>query len=557
MLTTLYIENIAVIKQTNIDFGSGLNVLTGETGAGKSIVIDAISAIIGQRTSKDIIRTGAVSAYVSATFEKVNPRVKQLAENMGCTVEDDTIIIVRELNVNGKNTCRINSRPVTVSVLKELGALLINIHGQHESYELMSPDLHINYIDSIANIGELLEQYTSEYQKYKELYKELLQLNDNENLRMQKIDLLRYQIDELSSADLQEGEIDLLNEERTILLNSEKIARSLFEAKATLSGDDEQIGAIDAISSAAAALQNAVRYFPSIEGLASRILDISYELEDCSEEISQHTENLESDPQRLEYIEERLDTIYKLGRKYGSTIEQMQEFLQSAINELEYLEQYDENKQKLQQKCDDAFNKAKKLSLLISKKRKEAAKEFCTKVQSEMAFLDMPKVQIVVSQTECELYEKGCDKIEFLISTNPGEAPKPVSKIASGGELSRMMLAIKTVLSMSDSVDTLIFDEVDTGISGSAAQKVGVKLKQVSKDSQVLCVTHQAQIAALANNHYLISKHFEDEKTFTNVELLDNNGRKLELARIIGGTAGDGTAISFAEQLLKNSEQMG
>ena len=553
MLSTLYIENIAVIEKISIDFKKGLNVLTGETGAGKSIIIDSICAVLGRRTSKDLIRTGAEKAFVSAFFEDVSQNVLKAAAELGYESEDGSLFIQREISKSGKNLCRINGRPSTVSILKEIGAELVNIHGQHESYELMSPDLHINYIDNMGGHQQLLSEYFDAYNQYKAYKKQLSQLSDDESKRMHEIDLLTYQINELTDADLAENELEQLNEERLVLLNSEKIARSLYSAKQALEGDDSYTGACDALENVASSLNDASRFSPQLEQLASRVLDLSYELRDCCDEVDNQIELTQSNPQRLEEIEQRLDILYHLSKKYGSTTEEMIDFLNKATVRLQSLISFDENKTKLEQSCKQAYDKALSLAQKLSESRKRVSEIFSQSVQSEMAYLDMPKVKIFVSTQQCELYEKGIDKIELLISANPGEEPKPVSKIASGGELSRMMLAIKSVLTKYDTTGTLIFDEVDTGISGSASQKVGQKLKNASADCQVLCITHQAQIAAFADSHYLIQKQFEEDKTYTTVTPLDYNGRVAELARIISGDSKDETAVTFAKQLIKNS----
>lgn len=553
MLSTLYIENIAVIEKISIDFKKGLNVLTGETGAGKSIIIDSICAVLGRRTSKDLIRTGAEKAFVSALFEDVSENVLKACNELGYESEDGSLFIQREISKSGKNSCRINGRPSTVSILKEIGAELVNIHGQHESYELMSPDLHINYIDNMGGHQQLLSEYFDAYNQYKAYKKQLSQLSDDESKRMHEIDLLTYQINELNEADLAENELEQLNEERLVLLNSEKIARSLYSAKQALEGDDSYTGACDALENVASSLNDASRFSPQLEQLASRVLDLSYELRDCCDEVDNQIELTQSNPQRLEEIEQRLDILYHLSKKYGSTTEEMIDFLNKATVRLQSLISFDENKTKLEQSCKQAYDKALSLAQKLSESRKRVSEIFSQSVQSEMAYLDMPKVKIFVSTQQCELYEKGIDKIELLISANPGEEPKPVSKIASGGELSRMMLAIKSVLTKYDTTGTLIFDEVDTGISGSASQKVGQKLKNASADCQVLCITHQAQIAAFADSHYLIQKQFEEDKTYTTVTPLDYNGKVAELARIISGDSKDETAVTFAKQLIKNS----
>lgn len=556
MLSNLYIENIAVIEKTSIDFKKGLNVMTGETGAGKSIVIDSINAVLGNRTSKELIRTGASSAFVSAEFTNLSEKAIAVIYEAGFELEDGELLIQREISTTGKNKCRINGRPATVSTLKEIGVQLINIHGQHESYELMSPELHISYIDKLAGLESEIEAYQEVYKKYKKLSAELKKATVDESERERKIDLLKYQIDELEDADLRDGEYEELNEQKAVLQNSEKIIEAIMSARALMNGDEESSGVLENLQEINSQLSDISEYMSEVEPINSRIESAIYELEDCLSELTGLTDLVDTDGGSLDSIEERLDLIYTLGKKYGSTIKEMLDFLDKAKKELNALVMYDENREALIKECDKAYKEAEKLAKALSEKRKATSSEFADKVCEEMAFLDMPNVKLVVVQEKCELNSLGCDNIEFLISTNPGEPPKPISKIASGGELSRMMLAVKNVLSDKDDIDTLIFDEVDTGISGSAAQKVGLKLREVSKSRQVLCVTHLAQIAAMGNSHFKISKSVRDEKTFTKVEELDHEGRKQELARIIGGTEMTKASLDYAEEMLRAGENI-
>lgn len=556
MLSNLYIENIAVIEKTSIDFKKGLNVMTGETGAGKSIVIDSINAVLGNRTSKELIRTGASSAFVSAEFTNLSEKATAVIYEAGFELEDGELLIQREISTTGKNKCRINGRPATVSTLKEIGVQLINIHGQHESYELMSPELHISYIDKLAGLESEIEAYQEVYKKYKKLSAELKKATVDESERERKIDLLKYQIDELEDADLRDGEYEELNEQKAVLQNSEKIIEAIMSSRALMNGDEESSGVLENLQEINSQLSDISEYMSEVEPINSRIESAIYELEDCLSELTGLTDLVDTDGGSLDSIEERLDLIYTLGKKYGSTIKEMLDFLDKAKKELNALVMYDENREALIKECDKAYKEAEKLAKVLSEKRKATSSEFADKVCEEMAFLDMPNVKLVVVQEKCELNSLGCDNIEFLISTNPGEPPKPISKIASGGELSRMMLAVKNVLSDKDDIDTLIFDEVDTGISGSAAQKVGLKLREVSKSRQVLCVTHLAQIAAMGNSHFKISKSVRDEKTFTKVEELDHEGRKQELARIIGGTEMTKASLDYAEEMLRAGENI-
>ena len=549
MLNSLYIENIAVIEKTEIELFPGLNILTGETGAGKSIVIDAINAILGQRTSREIIRNGSDSATVFATFSGYNDTVKSKLEENGYFADEDELVISRTLSLNGKNSCRINGKPAPVAFLRELGLNLINIHGQHESYELFSPETHIKYIDNLADNGAIISQYKSAYKEYKRLKKQLDDFLKSETNREQRVDLLTYQVNELEQASIEVGEMEALTEERRILMNAEKITSALHKTKSYLDGASTQ-GAVDTLDDAVTSLQKASDLNPEYEPLFNRLNDLFYELQDVSNELSDAIDESGGNPYRLEEIEERLDLLGKLSRKYGSTEEEMLEFLDNAKNELDKLLKFDENVSELEAELERSFNNTQKLADKLSYIREKTARSFESRVKEEMSFLNMPNVEVVVAQNKCELGADGQDKIELLISANIGEIPKPVAKIASGGELSRMMLAIKTVLASTDVIDTLIFDEVDTGISGSAAQKVGLKLLEVSKSRQVICVTHQAQIAALADSHFLIEKNVSDGRTYTDIRLLDYEGRKSELARIIDGVNITETALAHAEELM-------
>lgn len=555
MLSQLYIENIAVIEKAGIDFHDGLNVLTGETGAGKSIVIDSINAILGERTSRELIRTGARSAFVTAVFSNIGEQTVQKLTELGYTPEEDgSVMIQREIHMDGKAVCRINSRPATVSVLKAVGPFLINIHGQHESYDLLSPDLHIRYIDRMGVPEDLTKTYQDAFSAMNRIKSKLDSNQMDEAQKARQIDLLTYQIQELEAADLHAGEQDELNHTRTKFLNIEKIVDSVNAAKSALNGDESFEGALASVSTAADALAEAERYYPEIHALAERIKNIQYELEDCGEEIRNLTTDLEYDPGELERIEARLDVLYRLGLKYGGSVEKMLEFLEDSKRQLEDIQLSDERTAQLTKEYRETKALAEKLAEEISACRKKTAEAFAAKVKGELRFLDMPNIDFQVEQERCELNSLGCDKVQFLISTNPGEPAKPIAKIASGGELSRIMLAIKTVLADKDDIDTLIFDEVDTGVSGSAAQKVGLKLREVSGNRQVICVTHLAQIAALANTQYLIKKHVKDNKTFTDVAELDFDGRKQELARIMGGSQITPLLLQNAEEMLKMAQ---
>lgn len=550
MLTQLYIENIAVIEKASIAFQPGFNVLTGETGAGKSILIDSLHAVLGERTSRDLIRTGARAAFVSASFSQVEQGAEEKLRELGFAAEEDgTLLLQREIGAEGKSSCRINGRPATVSALREIGALLINIHGQHESYGLLSPESHMGYLDRMGVPEALVQAYRDAYRRMCRVKKELDGFQMDEAQKARQIDLLTYQIDELESAQLRAGEQEELTERRDLFRNSEKVAGALQTAKSALDGGEEAEGALSGVTDAADALMDAGRYLPAAAALAERLRGVQYELEDCAPEIGALADGLEYDPAELEQIEERLDLLYRLGLKYGGSAEEMLAFLEDCKKQLSDIVLSDEHIARLTKAYGEAEAEAQKCAGALSAKRREIAKVFAGRVKEELSFLDMPQVAFLVECGEAALGPTGCDRIQFLISTNPGEPAKPLAKIASGGELSRIMLAIKTVLAGSDHIATLIFDEIDTGISGSAAQKVGLKLREVSRTRQVICVTHLAQIAALANAHFLIKKHVEHARTYTNVTALDHEGRKRELARIMGGA-------EITELLLQNAEEM-
>ncbi|MDO4419684.1 MAG: DNA repair protein RecN [Ruminococcus sp.] len=550
MLSELYIENIAVIEKSNINFSEGLNALTGETGAGKSIVIDSIGAVLGFRTSRELIRTGADKAVVTALFTDISDKAREGLSALGFDSDGD-VLVSRELTLLGKNNCRINGKVATVSMLKDLGKLLINIHGQHESYELMSPDLHIRYIDALGNLSDLLDEYKVAFDEYKDLANQLKKRRFDEQERSRRIDILRFQIEELTAADIWEGERDELMSKRIALTNVERIRESLCAASYKLGGDiNEGASALNLLDDAASDLSSASRYHSSAESLSERLSNITYELRDIYSECEDILSDLDSDPELLDNIEQRLDLLNSLSKKYGSTEEEMISYLNNAQEELEALLNFEEHFEKLQLDCDKAFAKASALAQTLSERRRVTSERFCQSVSEQMHFLDMPNAVLAVEQNLVELYELGADTIEFLISANVGEPPKPVAKIASGGELSRMMLAIKTVLSQADPTDTLIFDEVDSGVSGSAAERIGMKLKEVSKDTQVLCVTHLPQIAAQAKTHYKIKKRSVDGRTFTSVDVLDSEGRVEELARIMGGVTVTDSAREYARDLI-------
>lgn len=556
MLNSLYIENIAVIEKTNIDFTKGFNVLTGETGAGKSIIIGSINALLGGRISKDMIRSGADTAFVSGSFTVTNNVVYDLLNKYGFDCEDDEeLILQRKLTSSGKSSCRINGRPATLAILKEITAHLVNVHGQHESYNLMSPEKHITYIDSIGDLDSIKKEYRENLAILRECKRKLNNAQTDDSQRERQIDLLRYQINEIEEIDPKEGEYEQLTEERSKALNAQDIIKNISVAAAILSGGEDGSGCISLLKECSDYISEISEYMPQSENISRRISNVYYELQDCEEELSSLLDTVDTNPYRLEEIEERLDLLYKLSKKYGNTTEEILQFCENAKNELAQLEDYEFNLEHLQKEYNKYFQSTKALALQLSAKRKEISNEFMSRVKEEMTYLDMPNVNLKVNIERCPLNENGCDKLEFLISANPGEEPKSVSKIASGGELSRMMLAITNVIAANNIVATMIFDEVDTGISGSASQKVGYKLKALSATRQVICITHQAQIAALADTHFLIKKNVENNRTFTQVTPLNFKQRTHELARIIGGVSITELTLKHAEEMLIKAEQ--
>ena len=552
MLSKLYIENIAVIEKTEIDFTKGFNVLTGETGAGKSIVIDAISAVLGRRTSRELVRTGADSAFVSATFTDIGESAKETLSSFGISTEEDELIVEREFTLSGKNNCRICGRPATISMLRDISKFLINIHGQHESYELMSPDLHIGYIDAYGNHKEELDNYRIEFEKYREICRILSKKDSDERDRLRRADLLRFQIEELEAAEITPGEFDSLREESSILRNAGKLRESLSCALYLLQGDDaEGRGAVSLVSEGADSLSGVSAYMNEVNALSERLSSAYYDLDDISKELSYLADSIEDDPHRLEEIEARMDLISKMMKKYGESEEEILMYLENIKTELDTLERFEEDKEKLIIKQQKLYTDCMSLARTLSEHRAVTCGKFSEEVMSRMRKLNMPSAVVTVLREETDLSENGIDRMEFLVSTNAGEPVKPVAKVASGGELSRMMLSIKTVLSEAEPTDTLIFDEVDSGISGSAALRVGEALRDVSKSAQVLCVTHLPQIAAMADTHCLIRKLERDSRTFTEVTPLDTDGRIKELARIITGENITEAALDYARELLE------
>lgn len=550
MLSQLFINKIAVIERASIDFQKGFTVLTGETGAGKSIIIDAIHVILGERASKNLIRTGAQSANVSALFTELPPEILVLAESFGVPREEDSsLLIYREIRAEGKSICKINGAPVTVSMLKELGQLLVSIHGQHESYELLSENIPIYYLDDFGGFTPLLQEYQSVYKELKATQKKLENFNIDEAEKARKIDLLKYQIEEITEADLHIGEEEELISEREAIRNQEKISSTVKKVQSYLAGDEEQNGILSEVTLAADEMEGLSEWLEDADSAAQKLREAQYLLEDADEIVRSFHMDFSIDS--IDIIENRLDLIHRLKLKYGDNEEEILNYLQKSLEELHDIEFADEEREKLELIYEEQKQKAIILAKDLSKKRKAAAIKFKQQIEAELRFLNMPNFTFEVEIERVPLYAMGCDHVQFLVSANKGEPPKLMSKIASGGELSRIMLSIKTVLSGKDKIDTLIFDEIDTGISGEAANKVGLKLKEVSQNRQVICITHLAQMAALADNHLFIAKHEKEGRTFTGVTLLNEEMRIHELARIIGGDEITDLKLKMAKEMLK------
>ena len=551
MLSLLHIENIAVIEQADISFDPGFNVLTGETGAGKSIVIDAISAILGERAYRDMIRTGTTKASVRAVFTEV-PELAWFEEN-GVPYDPETVIH-RDVHLDGKNVCRVNGSLVSVSILRKLGIQLINIHGQHDSASLFDEENHLTFLDDFAANEDLRRDYGEKYAAVAALRREIDSLSMDEGEKLRRMETLRYQIEEISKADLQPGEDEELEERRKLLQNAEKLSDAMDAAVECLYGGDETDGAASLMMSAERELSRLTRYTESYVELQQRVADLMYQVQDVADAVRDARESLSYSPWELDEIETRLDTIHKLRRKYGVTCQDILDYLEKARKELDQIEFSDDHLEYLKGKLHKAEKTAWDAAKALRENRKQAAGVLSQRILTELAQLDMPKVRFDCQFTETELTPGGADTVAFFMSANAGEALKPMSKVASGGELARIMLAMKNVLAEKDRVGTLIFDEVDTGVSGRAAQKVAQKLRSVAKSKQVLCVTHLPQMAALATTHFLIYKSERNGRTYTSVEPLDLEGRKRELARIIGGAKITETTLRSAEEMLRYEE---
>ena len=547
MLSLLHIENIAVIECADISFDRGFNVLTGETGAGKSIVIDAISAILGQRAYRDMVRTGAAKASVRAVFTDV-PELVWFAEN-GVEYDPETII-QREIYLDGKNVCRVNGQLVTVSILHKLGIQLINIHGQHDSASLFDEANHLTFLDDFADNQQLRQEYSETFSEVCKLRREIDRISMDEGEKLRRMETLKFQIEEIEKADLRAGEDDELEARRKLLQNSEKISNGLNDAVENLYGGDDTDGAASLLSIAERALARVSKFSDDISSLHEKVADLMYQVQDVAEIARDVRDDLAYSADELEQIEARLDVIHKLRRKYGTTCADILEYLGKAKKELDEIEFADDHLERLKDKLQKAEKEAWAAALTLRENRKETAMKLSARILTELSQLDMPKVQFSCEFTELDLTANGADAVAFYMSANVGEALKPMRKVASGGERARIMRAMKNVLAEQDKVATLIFDEVDTGVSGRAAQKVAEKLRSVAKTKQVLCVTHLPQLAAMGDTHLLIAKGERDGRTYTTVTPLDIEGRKRELARIIGGANITETTLKSAEEML-------
>lgn len=548
MLRELNIENVAVIERASVQFGAGLNVLTGETGAGKSILIDSINAILGNRTTREIVRTGEERAIIWAAFSDVDEKFASSVRDKGYEC-DDALILHREITADGKSQCRINGRPATAATVREVCEKLINIHGQHDNQDLLNPEKHIDIIDAYADLASELADYQQRYSELITIKREIESLNTDDEQKARRTELLSYEIDEIDKAKLEPGEEEELTARRNLIRNSERILEAVSVAHAQLSGDGDDSGALARIFEASRSLVEVDGVDAAVDALRARADELYYQLNDVSSELGDWLSAFEYDPGELESIEERLDVIFKLKTKYGADIAAVLEYRDKSAKELSEINRSDERMAELKARWGELLADVKAHAQSIEDKRRAALKEFERRIKEELEFLNMPGVSFVVNCEETKLGRKGKNAIEFLVSANTGEPAKPLARIASGGELSRIMLSVKNVLAERDDIGTLIFDEIDTGVSGSSAGRIGQKLKESSRSRQTICVTHSAQIASYADEHLLIEKQVRDGRTYTDVRALNDEQRKAELARIISGD-------SVTEISLKNAAEM-
>lgn len=556
MLSELYIENLAVIEKATIDFSNKLNVFTGETGAGKSILINGINAILGQRVTKDIVRTGTDKAVISALFTDIGDNVLQVLDELGISTEDGQLFLTREIRSDGGSVARVNSRAVNVSVLKAIGETLVTIHGQHDNQILMAPERHIEILDSYAESEALIEDYHSSFRELQSIAKKINKIKTEQSKKEFRMAELADIVEEINALNIHEDEDKEIEAELNISKNAVAISEALYMAKQLLSGDDDTDGAVEMTQRASKSVEGYTDIMTEISPIYDRLSSAAIEMEDISEEIGSLLDSLDIDPKRYDYLNQRSDELRRIMKKYGPELDDVLTTLENSQNELDELSGAEQSLDELNKEKERLLAEVSKKAKALSDHRKKAGERFVSQVTEELEFLNMPKVKLVVQQKTGKLTINGMDSIEFLISANLGEEPKPIAKIASGGELSRIMLALKNVIAEKDCIGTLIFDEIDTGVSGRAAQKIGIKLKQISRLRQVLCVTHLAQMAVMADNHLLIEKNIQGDRTVTTVRTLDHEQRKYEIARIMGGENITELMLENAEQYLKDADNM-
>ena len=556
MLSSLQIENVAVIQKAEVHFEPGLNVLTGETGAGKSILIDSINAILGNRTSKDLVRTGAAKAVIRAAFEQVPPAVLDKLEQSGYE-RSEALLLSREITAEGKSSCRINGMPATAAVLRELCGGLININGQHDSVGLLNPAHHLDILDDYAQNRTVFQEYYTLYRELVRVKRELDALITDEAEKQRKIDLLQYQVQEIEDAGLTAGEEQTLENRRKVLSNASAIRDRLAQSYALLSGSDDAAGAVDLLGEASNAVDAAAQLDPALTAAAGQLLDLYYNAKDVAADLIGRLDAYDTNDAELDEVEQRLDLLYRLKRKYGSTVEDVIAFGQKAREELDSIQHSQQRYDALQAEKLRLYAKAREKAEVLTQTRLKAFEELNTRISGTLDFLNMPGVRMTLRHTRGPLASHGQDSIEFYISTNPGEAPKPLAKIASGGELSRITLAIKNAMADKDAVPTVIYDEIDSGVSGKAAGRIGEVLRQSAQGHQILCITHTAQIAALADCHLLIQKNVSNERTYTEIHPLDENGRVEALARLISGDHVTELSRANAREMLQEHKHGG
>jgi len=556
MLSSLQIENVAVIQKAEVHFEPGLNVLTGETGAGKSILIDSINAILGNRTSKDLVRTGASKAVIRAAFEQVPSAVLDKLEQSGYE-RSEALLLSREITAEGKSSCRINGMPATAAVLRDLCGGLININGQHDSVGLLNPAHHLRILDDYAQNRTVFQEYYTLYRKLVQVKRELDALITDEAEKQRKIDLLQYQVQEIEDAGLTAGEEQTLENRRKVLSNVSAIRDRLAQSYALLSGSDDAAGAVDLLGETSNAVDAAAQLDPALTAAAAQLLDLYYNAKDVAADLIGRLDAYDTNDAELDEVEQRLDLLYRLKRKYGSTVEDVIAFGQKAREELDSIQHSQQRYDDLQAEKLRLYAKAREKAEVLTQTRLKAFEELNTRISGTLDFLNMPGVRMTLRHTRGPLASHGQDSVEFYISTNPGEAPKPLAKIASGGELSRITLAIKNAMADKDAVPTVIYDEIDSGVSGKAAGRIGEVLRQSAQGHQILCITHTAQIAALADCHLLIQKNVSNERTYTEIHPLDENGRVEALARLISGDHVTELSRANAREMLQEHKHGG